>query len=453
MFQPPVETPPYICPESHTPAEYSKVILQMFDTYLLRFTQAQRCLKKLPWGKPIRAGQHVPDSLDWKKRSGHCFRFDLDEDDDFETGQPPPKKLSTERDWQKQPLAAGLPQGGQASVHDGAEETAGSREGNQLTRPGDAGDSAAVQEAANDAETQQIDSDDDLPDIQLGLSQFSSTKQGSQGGEDQRVSPSPIPAGGGSQSSNSLLDENGDLYSTQLPRRKHTAEVQTQAVVSESEAGSKQVCKAVQLSQRCMQKGDRGTQRLGIKRKPASPSESADSQVYVLHDDDDDDDGEITFPQAKRSCASVRERRFVHISTSSSNRAGSKLKLNVVPPRPRRGTPSGNGSQAQHTIWVNADARSSHFQPVGQGVSSSADAKPGPSNADVEESDDSVQFVEVSALAETEAEARAIQDSQARTSPIPRDDMSDRAAASHSQPTEQVVLLSLFLPISITQRV
>ena len=448
MFQPPEETPPYICPESHTPAEYSKVILQMFDTYLLRFTQAQRCLKKLPWGKPIRTGQHVPDSLDWKKRSGHCFHFDLDEDDDFETGQPPPKKLSTERDWQKQPLAAGLPHGGQASAHDGAEEVAGSREGNQLVRPGDAGDSAAVQETAYDAETQQIDSDDDLPNIQLGLPQLSNTKQGSQGGEDQCTSPSPVPASGGSQSSNSLLDENGDLYSTQLPRRKRTAEVQTQAAVSESEAGSKRVCKAVQLSQRCMQKGDRGTQRLGIKRKPASPNESADSQVYVLRSDDDDDDGEVTFPQAKRSCALVRERRFVHISTSSSNRAGSKLKLNVVPPRPRRGTPSGNGSQAQHTIWVNADAKSSHFHTVGQGVSSSADAKPGPSNADVEESDDSVQFVEVSALAETEAEARAIQDSQARASPIPRDDMSDRAAASHSQPTEQMVLLSLFLPIS-----
>ena len=425
------------------------MILQMFDTYLLRFTQAQCCLKKLPWGKPIRTGQHVPDTLDWKKRSGHCFHLDLDEEDDFETGQPPPKKLSTERDWQKQPLAAGLPQGGQASAHDGAEEAAGSREGTQLVRPGDAGDSAAVQETAYDAETQQIDSDDDLPNIQLGLPQLSDTKQGSQGGEDQCTSPSPVPAGGGSQSSNSLLDENGDLYSTQLPRRKRTAEVQTPAAVSESEAGSKRVCKAVQLSQRCMQKGDRGTQRLGIKRKPASPNESADSQVYVLrNDDDDDDDGEVTFPQAKKSCASVRERHFVHISTSSSNRAGSKLKLNVVPPRPRRGTPSGNGSQAQHTIWVNADAKSSHFHPVGQGVSSSADAKPGPSNADVEESDDSVQFVEASALAETEAEARAIQDSQARASPIPRDDLSDRAAASHSQPTEQMVLLSLFLPIT-----
>ena len=449
MFQLPVETPPYICPESHTPAEYSKVILQMFDSYLLRFTQAQRCLKKLPWGKPIRAGQHVPGSMDWKKRGGHCFHFDLDEDDDFETGQPPPKKLSTEGDWQKQPLGVGLPQGGQASAHDGAEEAAGSGEGNQLVRPGDAGDSAAVQEAAYDAETLQFDSDNDLPDIQLGSSQLSNTKQGSQGVEEQHASPSPVPAGGGSQSSNSLLDESGDLYSTQLPRRKRTAEVQTQAVVSESEARSKRVCKAVQPSQRCVQKGDRGTQRLGMKRKPASPDESADSQVYVLHDDDDDDDDdEVTFPQAKRSCASVRERHFVHISTSSSNRAGSKLKLNVVPPRPRQGTPSGNGSEAQHTIWVNADARSSHFQPVGQGVSSSADAKLGPSSTDVEESDDSVQFVEVSTLAETEAEARAIQDSQARASPAPRDDMADHAAASHSQPTEQMVLLSLFLPIT-----
>ena len=437
MFQPPVETPSYFCPETHTPADYSKVILQMFDTYLLRFTQLQQCFKKLPWGKPVRAGQHIPGTLDWKKRGGNSFHFDLDEEEDFETGQPPAKKLSTERDWQKN-KGGGLPEGGQALTQNRAEAVVADREDNQPISLGSAGDSAAEQ-AAYDAETQQLDTDDELPDLQCDLPDTSSANSGSKGGEDRRASPGPAPASAGSQSSDPRLDENGDLILTQPPKRKRRAETQPQESASGSETRTKRVCKSVQPSQHGVQKGDRSTQRLGIKRKQVSPNNNTDDPVCVSNNDSGDDD-EVTFPRTKKFSASVKGRGFVHISTSSSNRAGSKLKLNVVHPRPRRGAPSENRSGVRRNIRVTADAGGSYYQPVGD-VSSSADAKPGPS-ADVEESDDSVQFVEPTSLAETGVEEGEVHDVQARASPTVRDDVTAVAdAASHSQPKEQVILL------------
>lgn len=439
MFQPPIETPSYIRPESSTPAEYSKVLLQMFDAYPCRLSEAQRCFRKLPWGKPVRAGQHLPGTLDWKKRGAPPFLFNWDEEDDdydFEIGQPPSKKFSTDRDWQKQKhKGMGVSQGVRVSARSRANS-----DGSLFIDPGGAGDSASVR-AAYEAETQQSDAGEYLPGLRLGSADtVGKSRPGDEGDDGQRWSPSPTatPAsGGGSQSSNYLLDDNGDLYPTQLPPRKRRAGRQTPDTVCENER-PKRLCRTVQPSWRGLQKGDGGAQPLSRKRKQASP----DDEVFTLLSDDDDE--EISFPQKRKVSAAVREQGFVHISSSSD---GGASRLNVVLPQPRRGgAPCESGSGVQREFRVIAEAEEgSPFKPIRQGASSvSADAEPGPCSGLAEESDDSVQFVEAG------AEGTGAHSSQSTPPAVVRDAViSLPAAPPHSQPTEQTVFClfkSLTLP-------
>ena len=363
----------------------------MFDAYFLHFTRMQSSLPALlPWGKPVRSGMHHDRSLDWKKRGRPCFNFEWDDEEDFEPAEPPRKKLSSEHEAVKGRGKASPLKLTSAAVNSRIPVVADSA-GNLYLGPGEAGDSAA----AYDAETQPFDMDDELPDIDLGSTQVNDGMMPGRGRENTPTFPSPAPVCGGSQSSNSLLDDNGNLYSTQLPRRKRQAEAQRKGVADGGDR-QKRMRRAVQLSDGEDDDGEepvRDTKLASIrppsKRKQPSPA-SLNDHVCILNDDDDDD--EISFPQKKKIHIRGSERGFVHIS-SSSRGEGTPQKAAVVRPTPRRASPSKNSSVCQ-TGEVADEGEAGHHTAVQGGVSSSSDVK----GLYADDSDDSVQYVEPASL-------------------------------------------------------
>ena len=59
----------YFATEGMDPVQCTKVIMQLFDIYAKNLRVAQsKCINRMPWGEPVKSGQHQSKTIDVKKR-------------------------------------------------------------------------------------------------------------------------------------------------------------------------------------------------------------------------------------------------------------------------------------------------------------------------------------------------------------------------------------------------
>ncbi|XP_076466945.1 uncharacterized protein LOC143298115 isoform X2 [Babylonia areolata] len=382
----PSDGQPYFCPDRSDAGAYSQVIVCMLDSYLQQFSTVQRCLHSLlPWGKPVRAGQHMPASLDCRKRGQPSFHFDLDnseedaEEEDFEPGLRLRKRLALQKRKCKisnDDAAADSDSVSQVKSEGG--------EDNVPLKLDDGGDRAG-DTAAYDAETQALDSDSDLPDLHIESPTAVDCSWSNTGSRAEKgKASSPPVVSGDSQSSGSLLNEQGDLYSTQLPRSRKRA----------GQAGGDTAPTRLKRPRRMAQPAEVRDNRchnltpISLKHKQL-PSSHVDSKECMPSIEEDDD--EVSFPQKKKVRIERKRTGYLHISSTVEGREGRSA---IVHPLPRgnrsRKDKAGQGMTGKEV----SEGKQTPKAPVPSGVSSSSDVRGGYS--DGEDSDDSLQCLEPS---------------------------------------------------------
>ena len=92
------------------PVQCTKVIMQLFDIYAKNLKVAQsKCKDRMPWGEPVKSGQHQSKTIDVKKRGQGSQYMILADSDDETTKAIDKQGASATNDRQKQEMDDDLP--------------------------------------------------------------------------------------------------------------------------------------------------------------------------------------------------------------------------------------------------------------------------------------------------------------------------------------------------------
>ena len=100
----------YFATEGMDPVQYTKVIMQLFDLYAKNLRVAQsKCRERVPWGEPVKPGQHQSKTIDVKKRGQGSQYVALSDSEDENIKAVENQGTSAMNDKQNQDIDNDLP--------------------------------------------------------------------------------------------------------------------------------------------------------------------------------------------------------------------------------------------------------------------------------------------------------------------------------------------------------